>query len=254
MVMKDTQHPVPYQESNPDPFAWYAVTLPLRSGGCTETPGQTVTCCGSDGGRCALFVPDVDLDEEEGPPPERHRPDRLEAISRTTRFSRQEIRYIYRTFKQECPSGAINEATFKSIYAKFFPLGDSSQYAHYVFAALDRSHTGTVTFGDLMLGLSVVMKGTLHERLRWVFSLYDVNHDGCITRQEMLEVISAIYNLVGDAKDASHTHRTPQQHVERIFKKLDLNHDGVITVDEFINYCSADENVRNSFAVFDDLW
>ncbi|XP_049809573.1 Kv channel-interacting protein 4-like [Schistocerca nitens] len=196
----------------------------------------------------------VDLDEEEGPPPERHRPDRLEAISRTTRFSRQEIRYIYRTFKQECPSGAINEATFKSIYAKFFPLGDSSQYAHYVFAALDRSHTGTVTFGDLMLGLSVVMKGTLHERLRWVFSLYDVNHDGCITRQEMLEVISAIYNLVGDAKDASHTHRTPQQHVERIFKKLDLNHDGVITVDEFINYCSADENVRNSFAVFDDLW
>jgi len=47
---------------------------------------------------------------------------------------------------------------------------DSSQYAHYVFATLDRKQSGTITFRDFMLGLSVVMKGTLQERLRWAFS------------------------------------------------------------------------------------
>lgn len=47
---------------------------------------------------------------------------------------------------------------------------DSSQYAHYVFAALDREQSGTITFRDFMLGLSIVMKGTLQERLRWAFS------------------------------------------------------------------------------------
>lgn len=49
-----------------------------------------------------------------------------------------------------------------------------------------------------------------------MFRLYDVNHDGCITRQEMLEVITAIYSLMGETKDTSN--RTPQQHVEKIFR------------------------------------
>ena len=53
----------------------------------------------------------------------RYRPDNLEDITAATKFSKDEIRWVYRAFKQECPSGAINEITFKNIYAKFFPLG-----------------------------------------------------------------------------------------------------------------------------------
>ncbi|CAB3386510.1 Hypothetical predicted protein [Cloeon dipterum] len=203
---------------------------------------------------CDRFA-DLDLEEFEVQPA-RYKPDRLEVLSKTTGFTKKEIQFVYRAFKQECPTGMISEETFKSIYAKFFPLGDSSQYAHYVFSTLDREKCGTITFGDFMLGLSVLVKGSLQERLRWAFSLYDVNNDGCITREEMTTVITAIYDLMG----ASHTEpgvlpdEASKDHVERIFQKLDLNNDGVITVDEFIDYCSMNEDIRSSFAVFDDLW
>lgn len=30
---------------------------------------------------------------------------------------------MYRGFKQECPSGIVNEQSFKEIYSQFFPQG-----------------------------------------------------------------------------------------------------------------------------------
>ena len=69
-----------------------------------------------------LRVADVDLEEYELQPA-RYKPDRLEVLMRTTGFSKKEIQFVYRAFKQECPTGMISEETFKSIYAKFFPLG-----------------------------------------------------------------------------------------------------------------------------------
>ncbi|XP_031639165.1 Kv channel-interacting protein 1-like, partial [Contarinia nasturtii] len=56
----------------------------------------------------------------------------LEDLCRLTKFTRQEIRVMYRGFKTECPEGIVHEDCFKDIYAKFFPHGNSSIYAHYV--------------------------------------------------------------------------------------------------------------------------
>ena len=39
------------------------------------------------------------------------------------RFSRKEIKRIYWSFKNECPSGLVNQETFHAIYSKFFPAG-----------------------------------------------------------------------------------------------------------------------------------
>ncbi len=49
-----------------------------------------------------------------------------------------EVRRLYRAFKQECPTGIVDEETFKEVYDKIFPLGDSSHYAHLVFLSIDR--------------------------------------------------------------------------------------------------------------------
>jgi len=53
-------------------------------------------------------------------------------------FVSGEVRCLYRSFKQECPNGIVDEETFKEVYEKIFPLGDATHYAHLVFAAIDR--------------------------------------------------------------------------------------------------------------------
>ena len=36
--------------------------------------------------------------------------------------------------------------------------------------------------------LSVISKGTVRDKLMWTFTFYDVDHDGVISKEEMLKV------------------------------------------------------------------
>ncbi|XP_072394146.1 A-type potassium channel modulatory protein KCNIP1-like isoform X1 [Diabrotica undecimpunctata] len=193
---------------------------------------------------------DSELEDLETPP--RYRPDSLEALCRATRFTEAEIKRIYRGFKAECPTGVVKEDTFKMIYAQFFPQGvNSSQYAHYVFNTLDQDHSGLISFEDFVQNLSVLSRGSLDEKLRWAFSLYDINGDGCITREEMTDIVTAIYDLMGKLAEPCIEEDTVKDKVDRIFQKMDTNRDGVVTLDEFLECCRKDESISSSMAVFD---
>ncbi|XP_054031024.1 calsenilin isoform X2 [Dryobates pubescens] len=152
----------------------------------------------------------------------RHQPEALERLLARTKFSKQELQALYRGFKNECPSGLVDEETFKLIYSQFFPQGgelggdpqglqggcshqepqilllvhararaspaadaptDASTYASFVFDAFDADGNGALCFQDFAVGLSVLLRGTVQQKLRWTFDLYDLNKDGCITKE-----------------------------------------------------------------------
>lgn len=64
-----------------------------------------------------------DDEEEDIVLPIRYYPESLSALSKATRFSEDEIKRMYRSFKSQCPTGFIKEDTFKDIYSQFFPFG-----------------------------------------------------------------------------------------------------------------------------------
>ncbi|XP_074642598.1 A-type potassium channel modulatory protein KCNIP1-like isoform X2 [Tubulanus polymorphus] len=183
----------------------------------------------------------------------RYKPEGLEQLCRNTKFTKKELQIMYRGFKQECPTGIVNEESFKEIYSQFFPQGDASAYAHYVFNTFDQDHNGSITFEEFVQGLSVLSRGSLQEKLLWAFNLYDINGDGIITKDEMLDIVSAIYDMMGRFAEPCVDENTAREHVERVFQKMDLNQDGVISMDEFMDSCRRDTAVGLSMSMFDTV-
>lgn len=98
---------------------------------------------------------------------ERKVPKSLEEIVRLTKFTKSEIRLLYKGFKQvrwhvrvwcflwffflfsfveECPSGAVTEREFQTIYSHFFPHGNCQNYTSFLFRLLDRRKRMYFTF------------------------------------------------------------------------------------------------------------
>uniref|UniRef100_A0A8D8U2N7 Kv channel-interacting protein 4 n=1 Tax=Cacopsylla melanoneura TaxID=428564 RepID=A0A8D8U2N7_9HEMI len=183
----------------------------------------------------------------------RYRPEELTKLAKTTKFTRKEIQLIYRGFKQECPSGMLDEDSFVHIFAQFFPQGDATQYAHYVFNTIKHSQTSKITFEDFLGILSRVSRGSVQEKLHWIFGLYDLNGDGLITKKEMEEVVTSIYDMLGRNIEPQIDDTTVKAHVDKIFTLIDTNKDGVVTIDELIQWCSRDEGVLKSLETLDTI-
>ncbi|XP_070783277.1 A-type potassium channel modulatory protein KCNIP2-like isoform X2 [Enoplosus armatus] len=182
-----------------------------------------------------------------------YRPEGLDRLVQQTSFSKKELQVLYRGFKNECPSGVVNEETFKNIYSQFFPHGDSSMYAHFLFEAFDTHSNGAVSFEDFVISLSIILRGPITDKLHWAFNLYDLNKDGCITREEMTDIMHSIYDMMGKYTHPSMKDNAPKEHVDNFFQKMDKNNDGVVTIEEFLETCQKDENIMQSMHMFDNV-
>lgn len=115
-----------------------------------------------------------------------------------------------------------------------------------MFNTIDIGKRGYLNFGQFLVGLSILSRGSIEDKLAWCFNLYDINADGYITRDEMHTVVRAVYEMLGGGSisyaDMSPAARDAEQaligqHVERVFHKMDLNCDGVVTKEEFVATC-----------------
>ncbi|NXU52813.1 EFCB1 protein, partial [Turnix velox] len=58
-----------------------------------------------------------------------------------------------------------------------------------VFRAFDRDNDNRISVVEWVEGLSVFLRGTLEERIKYCFEVYDLNGDGYISRDEMFQML-----------------------------------------------------------------
>jgi len=159
--------------------------------------------------------------------------DELNELQTKTYFSRKELRKWYKDFIRDCPCGELKLEEFQNIYKQFFPNGDPSKFAAFVFNVFDDNRDGHISFKEFIAALSITSRGTLDEKLDWAFSLYDVDKDGYITKEEMAQIVDAIYSMIGNMLELPKDEDTPQKRVEKIFSNMDINFDNKLTREEF---------------------
>ena len=129
----------------------------------------------------------------------------------------------------DCPEGRLDKKDFGKIYTQFFPFGDPAEFANYVFDVFDENKNGYIDFKEFICALSATSRGTLEEKLKCLspsdvslldlidaatagaFQLYDINKDGHITYQEMLQIVQAIYKMTGQMLKLPENEETPEK-------------------------------------------
>lgn len=174
-------------------------------------------------------------------------------------------------FLKDCPSGMLTKEEFQKIYKQFFPFGDPTSFADYVFNVFDSDKSGSIDFKEFICALSVTSRGKMEDKLDWAFQLYDIDGDGEISYNEMLQIVEAIYKMVGlPLFLAVHMHRltrfkvgsmvklpadedTPEKRVRKIFKMMDKDENGSLDMAEFKEGSKRDETIVSALSLYDGL-
>jgi len=179
--------------------------------------------------------------------------DQISELERNTRFEKKELKQWYKGFVRDCPSGQLDKESFSKIYAQFFPFGDPSTFANYVFDVFDNDKSGTIDFREFITALSVTSRGDLDDKLKWAFQLYDIDGDGFITYEEMLAIVTAIYKMTGAMVKLPADEDTPEKRVTKIFNTMDFNQDHKLTYEEFAEGSKKDPTIVQALSLYDGL-
>lgn len=102
------------------------------------------------------------------------------------------------------------------------------------FSTLDTNNGGTIDMKEFTIGIALLTKGTLDDKIKFAFNCIDVNHSGTLDRVELGDFLRCLIQA-GPAVAGSSLITTEQvnQMVTQAFAVIDVNNDEKISFAEF---------------------
>lgn len=157
----------------------------------------------------------------------------LRELAKDTHFSANEVdalAVIYFRFLNEndIKRTHMDRIQCRAIFHTLFQIADDFLIDR-AFVYLDKGVSPYLTLESWIRMISLFLRGTLDEKIKYCYHVYDINGDGKIKRNEVIKLLEKcfIYEFEDDvalaAKDLADT----------LVRKMDLDCDGVISFDDY---------------------
>ncbi|XP_007901270.1 EF-hand calcium-binding domain-containing protein 1 [Callorhinchus milii] len=160
-------------------------------------------------------------------------------------FNRYEVDCLMKLFNTliSTPSerrigNGLDRNTFRNILHNTFGMTDD-MIMDRVFRAFDRDNDGYVNVREWIEGLSVFLRGTLDEKIKYCFDVFDLNGDGHVSREEMFHMLKTSLIKQPSEEDPD---EGVKDLVEIALKKMDYDHDNKVSYADF-EKAVKDENL-----------
>eukprot|EP00727_Mastigamoeba_balamuthi_P008830 m51a1_g457 hypothetical protein (971) ;mRNA; f:152933-157739 len=161
-------------------------------------------------------------------------------LERQTQFKRAELDALLREFR--AIGGKIDREAFRGVIERSAPewTGDRA-VVDSLFGSFDTDSNGTLDFKEVTLGLSVLCRGTLRDKLGAVFRAIDADRSGGLSREELLGLLrgTGLFDRLSRGRGGAlrigiaHRAQSAEEYADRLFANLDTDHNGVVSAEEF---------------------
>ncbi|KAM4794479.1 calaxin isoform 3-T3 [Cyanocitta cristata] len=120
----------------------------------------------------------------------------VDSLTRSSKhFNKSEVECLVNLFdtlvakaRSDFAGVGFNRVVFRDILHSAFGMTDDVVLDR-VFNIFDRDNDGCITVVEWVEGLGVLLRGTLDEKIKYCFQVYDLNGDGYISREEMFQML-----------------------------------------------------------------
>ncbi|XP_020958040.1 EF-hand calcium-binding domain-containing protein 1-like isoform X1 [Sus scrofa] len=161
----------------------------------------------------------------------------VESISSTVKsFKKSEVESLIRIFYSlveradvRLDNIGLDCNAFQMILHNIFGMTDDV-LMNRVFFAFDKDNDNLINAKEWVKGLSVFLRGTFEEKLKFCFEVYYFNGDGYISREKIFDMLK---NSLHQQSPEEETDEGITELVDITLKKMDYDNDGKLSFEDF---------------------
>jgi len=168
------------------------------------------------------------------------------ATQKNLHFDRHEIEKLLMKFSELTRGNQrpfLDRNQFRDLLHESFHMTEEILMDR-VFRAFDADTDSLISMKDWVEGLSVFLRGSLEEKTKYTFRVYDLNGDGYISREEMFQLLKHCLIKQPAEEDPD---EGIKELVEITLKKMDVDHDSRLSLADFTASVFSEELLLEAF-------